>query len=60
MDVSLNASARGPLAGIKVLDITSMITGSLCGQHLGDLGANVIEIEPTHDEISKANKIKQT
>ncbi|MGB3072041.1 MAG: CoA transferase [Ottowia sp.] len=45
---------QGPLAGIRVLEITSMIFGPMAGQYLGDLGANVIKLEPPSGDLTRA------
>jgi len=38
--------SNGPLAGIKVIEITTFQQGPVAGMRLGDLGADVIKIEP--------------
>ncbi len=36
----------GPLAGIRVVELGQLIAGPFCGQLLGDMGAEVVKLEP--------------
>ncbi len=42
----LDANNTGPLRGLRVVEMGQLIAGPFCGQLLGDMGADVIKIEP--------------
>ena len=48
------STPSGPLAGFRVVEVASMIFGPLAGQYLGDLGADVIKVEPPEGDLTRS------
>ena len=43
----------GPLSGVRVLDVTSVLMGPFSTQLLGDLGAEILKVEPLRGDDTR-------
>jgi crotonobetainyl-CoA:carnitine CoA-transferase CaiB-like acyl-CoA transferase len=56
---SYDAAARGPLDGVRVIDLSRLVAGNTLTQVLGDFGAEILQIEPPAGDTLRAWKVEQ-
>lgn len=53
------ASNAGPLSGVRVIDLTSVVLGPVATQQMADMGADVIKVEGPAGDIIRSNGVSR-
>jgi formyl-CoA transferase len=57
MTSSSSSPSAGPLKGVRVLDLTSVVLGPLATQILGDYGADILKVENPAGDMMRTNGV---
>src|SRR5260370_39531893 len=54
----LTPTARGPLNGVRVVDLSRLVAGNILTLQLADFGAEVIKVEPPEGDTLRSWRVK--
>ena len=55
---AFDPAARGPLNGVRVVDLSRLVAGNVLTLQLADFGAEVIKIEPPEGDTLRSWRVK--